>query len=858
MKYENLIGIILAIFLCVGMVSAGDPFSVDENLEMGTNDVYNATNINATNIFQDGSKVLDVDDVNGTTFNYTLHANSSTYWASVSSFVNKWFYDFTNVFSFNETLLNSTIDARSDFDTRWSVDDEWVYNKTGDLSLNLTSGDARYYTQSVADSQFIEDSSEGDLNVNYSVTSGTATTWDGETSQADLNVNYSVTSGTAGSALAVAWSAITDKFITTVDDVYIYMSGSTATFNITKAGTDLAVNSSDYWDALGSPSDISAGDIIDDGTYYNKTSSINATGYNVTATNFYGSYDWTSGDSWNTFDGSELLFNTSMLSTTYYNASLVSVITGTGAGLLSNIQEYDGISYNVTETNSDYELLVNFTGIVDFTTLIIRHKVNVDSGHSALIQVWDYNDSDWEDYGLLTDSETYEIKTLGVYDSSDHVSGGVVQLRFYQVEGPPNTANIQQFDWVAISKGFGTPVGQEIDPLSIHKDGNVGLTGNWDVGAYNITALKFISDIATGTSPFDVSSTTVVTDLNANMVEGTDLGTLSDGKACTYDSAGTEIDCDTTLTTGTVTSVATTEPITGGTITGSGTISLIACNNGEGYVYNSTSAVYECTALGSGTGSVTSVGTDDTYLTGGTITGSGTITFNETLAGTSLAVNSSDYWDALGDPTDITSLGTISSADSITSTALVGPLTGNADSATLWASVSSFIEDWFYDNSNVFTLNETKLTAFIEAFGYSTTTGTVTSVTGTSPIISSEGTTPAISATIAKDLITTAPITGAVDDVFLGTDSDITIAMPVGTSSADGYLNKDDWTTFNNKADSDTTYTAGDGLTLTSTEFKTTYAMNQNVMTTSNPTFNNATITNCVIFTSGGMICSGT
>jgi len=75
----------------------------------------------------------------------------------------------------------------------------------------------------------------------------------------------------------------------------------------------------------------------------------------------------------------------------------------------------------------------------------------------------------------------------------------------------------------------------------------------------------------------------------------------------------------------------------------------------------------------------------------------------------------------------------------------------------------------------------------------------VSDVTGSSPIVSSGGLTPAISATIAKDLVTTAPLTGAVDNIFLGTDSDITIAMPVATTSADGYLSQTDWDTFNGK-----------------------------------------------------------
>lgn len=51
-------------------------------------------------------------------------------------------------------------------------------------------------------------------------------------------------------------------------------------------------------------------------------------------------------------------------------------------------------------------------------------------------------------------------------------------------------------------------------------DGSTPLTASWDVGAFTITALTFVSDVATGTSPFTVASTTVVTNLNADTVDG--------------------------------------------------------------------------------------------------------------------------------------------------------------------------------------------------------------------------------------------------------------------------------------------------------------------------------------------------
>jgi hypothetical protein len=51
-------------------------------------------------------------------------------------------------------------------------------------------------------------------------------------------------------------------------------------------------------------------------------------------------------------------------------------------------------------------------------------------------------------------------------------------------------------------------------------DGSVPLTANWDVGTFTVTALKFTSDQTTGTAPLTVTSTTVVTNLNADLLDG--------------------------------------------------------------------------------------------------------------------------------------------------------------------------------------------------------------------------------------------------------------------------------------------------------------------------------------------------
>jgi len=79
------------------------------------------------------------------------------------------------------------------------------------------------------------------------------------------------------------------------------------------------------------------------------------------------------------------------------------------------------------------------------------------------------------------------------------------------------------------------------------------------------------------------------------------------------------------------------------------------------------------------------------------------------------------------------------------------------------------------------------------SLGGSITVGSVTSVTGTSPVVSSGGATPAIS-------------------------------MPAATTSVDGYLTSTDWTTFNNKGSGTVTSVAALTLGTTGTDLSSTVA----------------------------------
>jgi len=67
--------------------------------------------------------------------------------------------------------------------------------------------------------------------------------------------------------------------------------------------------------------------------------------------------------------------------------------------------------------------------------------------------------------------------------------------------------------------GNGTNIVLEAAPF-VRRDGSLELSANWDAGGYNIRSLTFQSDVATGTAPFTVASTTVVGNLNASYVGG--------------------------------------------------------------------------------------------------------------------------------------------------------------------------------------------------------------------------------------------------------------------------------------------------------------------------------------------------
>jgi hypothetical protein len=286
----------------------------------------------------------------------------------------------------------------------------------------------------------------------------------------------------------------------------------------------------------------------------------------------------------------------------------------------------------------------------------------------------------------------------------------------------------------------------------------------------NVTAslLSKVSSVS-ATSPI-ASSGGLTPTISISQSSGSTNGYLSSTDWNTFNNKGS----------GSVTSVATDATMTGGTITTSGTLkvdtSVMATRLRVQKGIDSLGAAKQ-TAL-NGTGFVKASGTtisydNSTYYLAsnpsGFITGNQTITLSGDVSGS-------------GATAITTTIGSLK----VTNGMLAGSINYSKMDAT---TVPTWNQNTTGTAANITaTSNSTITTLSALSLPYSQLTGTpslsgyVTSVTGTSPIVSSGGTTPAIS-------------------------------IPAATSSVNGYLTSTDWTTFNNKQSALTNPVTGTGTT---------------------------------------------
>ncbi len=246
--------------------------------------------------------------------------------------------------------------------------------------------------------------------------------------------------------------------------------------------------------------------------YTGANANVDLGGYNITASWFKGLFNWTTGDTWNIFNGYNLTFNESKLSSTYINPTQSEFITGTlDGGTLADVQHsdaaYDDITFNFSEESGSpaLDLRINFTGVDNFNRGIMRYKTSSLAGDYPIIEMWNYDRGIWEHYPSVGESDIFVTITQPVFDWSDHIQDGVAQMRIYKSSNG-NTNNHYYVDWIALVSGYGLPSGQEVDPYSFHKNENINMT-NYNIT--NINYLKLTNTTTTWNMYVDVNGTLV-------------------------------------------------------------------------------------------------------------------------------------------------------------------------------------------------------------------------------------------------------------------------------------------------------------------------------------------------------------
>jgi len=199
------------------------------------------------------------------------------------------------------------------------------------------------------------------------------------------------------------------------------------------------------------------------------------------------------------------LATTTYLPISFYNSSGTVIVAG---GNLGNLSYYDNQYFNITENTAGTNpltLYVNFTNVTNFTSLNLRERYQGGNGHQIALEIYDQVLFGWEGYGIITDQAIPVIAAFPILDSLDHIINGTVEVRLRHIEsGKPN--HYLEIDMITLSKGLVTYTTNEHDSLSgrnnpgnhpqyLLRDGTNNMTGNLQLGIYNLTAGNIFANI---------------------------------------------------------------------------------------------------------------------------------------------------------------------------------------------------------------------------------------------------------------------------------------------------------------------------------------------------------------------------
>lgn len=264
-------------------------------------------------------------------------------------------------------------------------------------------------------------------------------------------------------------------------------------------------------------------------------------------------------------------------------------LNGNTLGAKNTLGSTDNQDFGII-TNNTERLTVLKSGNVGIGTISPISKFNISKGTS--LTTWDGNMGggvydlfvgSYDGLNITTTSNREfrfqqqllegSISTILIHNGR---STGTTTASLQYIQGNYNRFSAIRFDqngniiFMTNPGNVGSGTNSNITPINslfinyyggISIYGGLHVGGTSDAGANNIlangtvTGTRLISNIVTGTSPLSVTSTTKVDNLNSDLLDGYEASHFGTGN-------------------GSVTSIATTSPLTGGTITTTGTIAI--------------------------------------------------------------------------------------------------------------------------------------------------------------------------------------------------------------------------------------------------------------------------------------------
>lgn len=191
---------------------------------------------------------------------------------------------------------------------------------------------------------------------------------------------------------------------------------------------------------------------------------------------------------------------------------ILNILNIAHAGTVSKYFTYQTNSeVNSTNLNGNLDNIITvFNGAIDNT------NINTTAGYRL-----------YEVLGVLPAAGTLGRTVFYTVDKTLNFDTGLEWYSAITLLRPPVQGDIVYYNgtnWVALPVGtsgyFLKTQGSGANPIWNNSINSFVATADWDIGSYELRAQTFESDVATGTAPLTIASTTKIDNLNADLLDG--------------------------------------------------------------------------------------------------------------------------------------------------------------------------------------------------------------------------------------------------------------------------------------------------------------------------------------------------